>query len=216
MDKRFIVVLAILIIGIGGLFVFTRNKANAPGTNINSNATVSNHTKGNTAGKINLLVYGDFECSACLRMFPIEKQIIAKYANQISFTFRNFPLDSIHQNARAASRAAEAAGKQSKFFEMHDLLYENQSTWLNLSDPMPAFVQLATTLGLNINQFKTDYASETINSTINADLKEGQSKGVSGTPAYYLNGKELNLSEIQTFDQFSAKIDAAIKAVANG
>jgi protein-disulfide isomerase len=210
MDKRFIVILVILVIGLGGLFLFTRNKATAPGTT--TTASVSNHTKGGNAKNVSLVVYGDFECSACERFFPIEKQVIDKYINDISFTFRHFPIDTIHQNARAASRAAEAAGKQGKFFEMHDLLYQNQSSWLGLSDPLPAFINLANSLKLNTDQFKTDYASVAVNSTINADKKEGESKKVGGTPTYFLNGQELKLEDIQTVDQFSAKIDAAIKA----
>jgi protein-disulfide isomerase len=215
MDKRFIVILIILVVGLGGLFLFTRNKAAAPGTNNNSSASVSNHTKGNNASKVSLVVYGDFECSACERFFPIEKQVVDKFINDITFTFRHYPLDTIHQNARAASRAAEAAGKQNKFFEMHDLLYQNQSSWLSLGDPLPTFTKFATALSINVEQFKTDYASEAVNSTINADKKEGDSKKVAGTPTYFLNGKELKLEEIQTVDLFSAKIDAAIKAANN-
>lgn len=214
MDKRFIVILVILVVGLGGLFIFTRNKASAPGSNndTNTTASVSNHTKGNTASKVNLTVYGDFECSACEQFFPIEKQVVDKYINDITFTFRHFPLDSIHKNARAAARAAEAAGNQGKFFEMHDLLYQNQSSWLGQSDPLTVFTQMATGLKLDINKFKTDFASEAVNATINADYKEGTSKKVEGTPTYFLNGQELKLEEIQTVEQFSAKIDAAIKA----
>lgn len=212
MDKRFIVILVVLVIGLGSLFLFTRNKATAPGTDSTTATSVSNHTKGNNAKNVSLLVYGDFECSACEKFFPVEKRVIDKYINDITFTFRHFPLDTIHQNARAASRAAEAAGKQNKFFEMHDMLYQNQSSWLGLSDPIPSFTKLAAALNLNIEQFKTDYASEAVNSTINADKKEGESKNVGGTPTYYLNGKELKLEDIQTIEQFSAKIDAAIKA----
>ena len=208
MDKRFIVILIVLVLGLGGLFIFTRNKAVAPSGNT---ASVSNHTKGNTSSKVSLLVYGDFQCPACGALFPVEKQVVDKYIDKISFTFRHFPLDGSHQNARAASRAAEAAGKQGKFFEMHDLLYQNQNSWSSLSDSYPYFEQMAKSLGLNMDQFKTDYDSEAVNSTINADYKEGGAKGVTGTPTYYLNGKELTLSDINTLDGFSSKIDAALK-----
>jgi protein-disulfide isomerase len=210
MDRRFIIVLAIVIIGLGGLFVFTRNKAQAPGSE--TVTAVSNHTEGNTASGVKLLVYGDFQCSACVAFYPIEKQVVDKYIDKISFTFREFPLDSIHPNARASARAAEAAGLQGKFFEMHNMLYENQDSWLNSTSPLTVFEKFATMLGLDANKFKTDFSSEAVNSTINADYKEGTQRGVSGTPSYYLNDKLLNNEEIQTVEKFSAKIDEAIQS----
>jgi protein-disulfide isomerase len=209
-DKRFIVILVVLILGLGGLFLYNKSKS-APSTTTTTTASVSNHTKGNTTSKVNLVVYGDFQCPACERFFPLEKQIVDKYIDKISFTFRHYPLDGTHPNARAASRAAEAAGKQGKFFEMHDLLYQQQSSWVNMTDPTSVLEQLAKSLGLNADQFKSDYASEAVNATINADKKEGDTKNISGTPSYFLNGEELNLEDIQTVDLFSAKIDNALK-----
>lgn len=214
MDKRFLIVLTVVILGLAGLFIFTRNKANAPsaGGGTSSASTTSNHTEGGNAKKVSLIVYGDFQCPACEQMYPIEKQVVQKYYNDISFTFRHFPLDSIHPNARAASRAAEAAGLQGKFFEMHNSLYENQSLWVSQSDPLPSFVQLATALNLNIDKFKTDFASEAVNSTINADLNQGKKDSIEGTPTYILNGQKLNNQDISSVDKFSAKIDEAIKS----
>jgi len=215
MDKRFIVILAILVLGLGGLFIFTRNKATAPGTGTTQKASVSNHKEGKNAKNVNLVVYGDFQCSACEQIYPIEKQAVDSHINDISFTFRHFPLDTIHPNARAASRAAEAAGLQGKFFEMHNSLYQNQSLWINSSLPLTVFEQLAKSLGLNLDKFKTDFASESVNATINADYQEGVSKGVDGTPTYYLNGKKLDNKDISSVEKFSAKIDEAIKASTN-
>jgi protein-disulfide isomerase len=159
-----------------------------------------------------LVVYGDFQCSACEAFFPIESQVLQKYLGQITFTFRNFPIESLHPNALAAARAAEAASLQGKFFEMHDLLYQNQSSWENLSDPLPYFEQMASSLSLNMNKFKTDFASEAVNNTIAADMQDGTKKGVDGTPAYFLNGTKLNNQDIDSVASFSAKIDQAIKA----
>ncbi len=133
-------------------------------------------------------MYGDFQCPACAQIFPVEKQVVTNFNDQIKFTFRHFPLESIHPNARAASRAAEAAGLQGKFFEMHDALYESQNAWSSLSNPLDEFVSMAQKIGLDTEKFKTDYATELVNATINADLKEGNSKNVSGTPSYFVNG----------------------------
>lgn len=213
MDKRFLIILGVVILGLIGIFVFTRDKAAAPSTSSdNSNVSVSNHTKGKEDSRVKLLVFGDFQCSACVQFYPIEKQVVDKYIDQISFTFRHFPLDNIHPNARAASRAAEAAGLQGKFFEMHDLLYEQQSAWINKSNPLETFVSFANILKLDTNKFKSDFASEAVNSKINADYKDGQKKGVDGTPTYFLNGQKLNLEEIQTVELFSKQIDEALKS----
>lgn len=215
MDKRFIIILIVVVLGLGGIFFIGKHKSNSSSTTNNTVGTTSSHTKGGNAKNVSLLVYGDFQCPVCGQFYPIEKQVLTTYQDDISFTFRHFPLDSIHPNARAGSRAAEAAGKQGKFFEMHDLLYENQSAWTSSSNPLSIFTNYATQLGLNIEQFKTDFASETVNNTINADLKEGNDKGVSGTPTYYLNGKKLDNGDINTYEKFSAVIAEAIKSSSN-
>jgi protein-disulfide isomerase len=213
MDRRFLIVLAILILGLGGLFVFTRNKANAPGSN--STASASNHVRDTSASGVDLLVYGDFQCPVCKPFYYVEKQVLDKYPGQIRLTFRNFPLDSIHPNARAAARAAEAAGLQDMFFEMHDILYENQDEWSSLSSPQQAFEGYASNLGLDITKFKTDLVSEAVNDTINADKKDGEDRGVEGTPTYFLNGEKLSNSDIGTVETFSAKIESALLSGSN-
>jgi len=212
MDKRFIVILVVVVLGLAGIFFIGKNKSSSSTSSSSSSAvgTVSNHTRGNNAKKVNLTVYGDFQCPICGQFYPIEKKVVDTYQNDISFTFMHFPLESIHPNARAAARAAEAAGLQGKFFEMHDLLYENQSAWSSSSDSLTIFTAYALQLGLDAAKFKSDFASETVNSTINADLKNGNSKGVNGTPTYYLNGQKLENGDIGSYDKFSAKIQDAI------
>lgn len=205
MDKRFFIVLAVIVLGLGVLFIYTKNQDTA-----SSNAAVSNHVRYPDANGVDLVIYGDFECSVCEPFYYIEEQVFEKFAGQITVTFRHFVLESIHPNARAAARAAEAAGLQGKFFEMHDMLYENQDSWSVSSNPQTFFENYATSLGLNLEQFKTDYASEVVNNTINADYKEARNKGAEGTPTYFLNGKKLNNSEIYSVEDFSAVIEAAL------
>ena len=211
MDKRFMVILAVVVLGLGGIFFIGKNKTDSSSTSgSNTVGTTSSHTAGNTASKVNLTVYGDFQCPVCGKFYPVEKQVVDTYKQDISFTFMHFPLESIHPNARAAARAAEAAGLQGKFFEMHNLLYVNQSGWSNSGDVLGVFTGYATQLGLDAAKFKTDFASETVNNTINADLKNGNGKGVNGTPTYYLNGKKLSNGDIGTYEKFSAVIKAEI------
>jgi protein-disulfide isomerase len=211
MDKRFIVILVVVVLGLGGIFILGKNKSSSS-TNSSSSSTgvVSNHTRGENAKNVTLTVYGDFQCPVCGQFYPIEKQVVDTYQKDISFRFMHFPLESIHPNARAAARAAEAAGLQGKFFEMHDLLYVNQAAWSSSTDAYPVFESFAKQIGLDTTKFKTDFASETVNGTINADLKDGNGKSVSGTPTYYLNGEKLNNGDISTYEKFAAKVQDAI------
>jgi protein-disulfide isomerase len=123
MDKRFGLILLIVVALIGGIFIFT--KKDSP-TN-SSDGTVSNHSSGAGTANVDLVEYGDFQCPACSSFFQIVEQVRATYGDQIKFTFRNFPLVSIHKNAMASHRAAEAAAAQGKFFEMYEMLYQDQS-----------------------------------------------------------------------------------------
>ncbi len=208
MDKRFLVVLAILILGLGGLFIFTKGR-----NSTDTSGSVSNHVRG--SGPVEITVYGDFQCPVCRPFYYLEKQILEKYPNQITLTFKHFPIDSIHPNARAAARAAEAAGLQGKFFEMHDMLYENQDSWSAASNPQTTFEQYASSLGLDLGRFSSDYASETVNGTINADKTASSKVGVEGTPTYFLNGEKLDNNDINTLEGFSAKIEAVLQTSAN-
>lgn len=213
MDKRFLIIMGIIVVAFLGIFLIGGAKKDSA-DNTGSAGTVSNHSTGNNAKNVELLVYGDFECPACGQFFTIEKQVVEKYKDDIVFTFRHFPIDSIHPNARAAARAAEAAGAQGKFFEMHDLLYQNQSQWSSqvTTTPQSIFEAYASQLGLDITQYNTDYAAESTNSTINADKQEGNERGITGTPTYLLNGNKLSNSDITSVEAFSQLIDDAIAA----
>ena len=153
-----------------------------------------------------MVEYGDFQWPACANYFPLIKQVEEKYADKVSFQFRHFPLIQIHPNAMAASRAAEAAGNQGKFFEMHDMLYENQD-----SNPTSVFENYASQLGLDMSKYQTDVGSQETNAVINADLKAGQAAGVNSTPTFYLDGKKIE-SNPQTADEFYKLIDEALAA----
>lgn len=214
MDKRFAAILIAVVAIIGGIFIVTKDKqtSEANGNNASS-ASTSNHTLGAGTAGVELVEYGDFQCPACGQFFPIVEQVVEKYGDKIKFTYRNFPLDSIHKNARAAHRSAEAAGIQGKFFEMYRLMYQNQTTWSGLSNPVTVFEDYAAQLGLNLDKFKSDFASETVNATINADIQEGKSKfRIDGTPTFILNGQKVDNTELGSLDLFSAKIDALIAA----
>lgn len=212
MDKRFGLIVLSVVLVIIGIFYFTKGDDSTAGSSSNSTGVASNHVKG--TGTLELIEYGDFECPACGQFHPIVDELIKKYSDKIKFTFKHFPLDTIHPNARAAHRAAEAAGLQGKFFEMYDLIYKNQSSWRSgvVSNAVPVFESYAQGLGLDMNKFKEDFASATVNSTINADQSEGKSKyKIDSTPTFVLNGQVLKNTDIGSIDSFSAKIDEQLK-----
>ncbi|MCA9350175.1 thioredoxin domain-containing protein [Candidatus Nomurabacteria bacterium] len=211
MDKKFLVILSVVLVALFGLFFFTSSKNEDTSQNQNSSeASVSNHSKGGNSKDVEIVAYSDFQCPVCAQFFPIESQVTEKYKDQIKFTFRHFPLDTIHPNARAAHRAAEAAGKQNKFFEMHDLIYQNHSAWETSQNAKTFFDEYAKSLGLNMDQFNKDYSSEIVNSTINADKQEGTKRGVQGTPTYYINGDKIENTDISSVESFSAVIEKYI------
>lgn len=198
MDKQFLVVFGVIILVLGGIFAFT-NKSDSTdtGSNQNSQVTASSHIFNEGDKPVTLIEYGDFECPACASYYPIIKQVKEELKDSLQFQFRNFPLDNIHPNARAAHRAAEAAAKQGKFWEMHDKLYETQTSWnaqsgTNATQAIKIFEGYASLLGLKLEQFKTDFASQATNDIINADLSEGKKVGVDSTPTFILNGKKID------------------------
>lgn len=213
MSNRFMIILAACIIGLGVIFVFTKQKADAPTNtgNSGSNSQTSNHVMGAGKKKITLLEYGDFQCPACGAFHPIVKAVVEKHKDDITFQFRNYPLVQIHKNGFAASRAAEAASMQNKFWEMHDLLYGQQTTWSESSNAMTYFESFAQQLNLDMAKFKTDYASSAVNDFINADKAAGDKAGVNSTPTFVLNDKKIDKNPSSEAD-FEKLIADAINA----
>lgn len=214
MSKQFWIALAAIAVILGGI-VFVTNH-NKPGATGNPNQA-TNHVKGQDSAKVTLVEYGDYECPVCASFEPVVEQVYSKYSEKISFQFRNLPLTQIHQNAFAAARAAEAASQQNKFWEMHDMLYQNQSAWVSASDPQSLFDGYATQLKLNVTQFNQDYVSEKVNDAINADLAAFNKTGDEmATPTFYLDGKKLDNAKlisgnnVPSLDSFSKLIDAEI------
>lgn len=189
---------------LGGLVAWTRitnPPINVTGIENNSvvaasdqNGNIGDHTTGSDANKILFIEYGDYQCPSCAGAHPNLNALIGEYSDSVTFVFRNFPLTSIHPNARAASAVAEAAGLQGKFWEMHDTLYEKQNDWnsLDASQRTSVFNGYATSLGLNLDKFKTDLSSKEVNQKINFDLALGKSAAVSATPTFFLDGKKID------------------------
>lgn len=211
MSRRFLLILAACVAGLGLIFWTTKSPDSTPPSS--GNAKPSSHIQGKGQKKVTLVEYGDFQCPACKSFYSIVKAIVAEYQDDITFQFRHFPLVSIHPNAFAASRAAEAAGQQGKFWEMYDLLYEQQDLWASTSSPVATFEGYAQQLGLDAVKFKADYSSSNVNNVINADTKAGNEVGVDSTPTFVLDGKKLdkNPADQKEFEKLIADAIAAKK-----
>jgi protein-disulfide isomerase len=114
-----------------------------------------------------------------------------QFGDQLQVTFRVFPLAPAHEHAIAAASAAEAAGLQGKFWEMHDLLYEHQKDWKDAFDVRPIFEGYAKQIGIDVDRYKQDVDSEQVARRITQDGNRGHSLGVKGTPTVFMNGREV-------------------------
>lgn len=207
MDKRFMAILAVIVIAFAGVLVFSKHSSN----NQSSNAPATNHVEGKGSTGVTLLEYGDYQCPVCEGYYQAVKDAETRLDSQIFFQFRNLPLPSIHPNAISAARAAESASLQGKFWQMHDALYDptNYDQWayntstqsVKTQDPKPFFDQMAQSLGLNVGQFDQDYSSSKVNDSINADINAflstpyaNHDQKKEGTPSFFINGQYVDNS----------------------
>jgi len=149
------------------------------------------HTLGPASAPIHLEEFGDFECPPCGLFHPILKQMHAEFGDKLHITFREFPLVPTHQHALAAASAAEAAGIQGKFWEMHDLIYEHQNEWKTAFDVRPVFEGYAKQIGVDVERYKRDLGGDLVAQRIFQDGRRGHSLGVKGTPTVFINGREV-------------------------
>lgn len=216
MDKRFLTFLALILVGFGAFVFMSNQKKDSQLADVKP----SNHVSGKLDSKVTFLEYGDYQCPACASFEPAVAQARALYGDRAKFQFRNLPITQIHPNAMAAARAAEAAAKQGKFWEMHNLLYaqSNWTAWTNDTDPTERLNGYARQLMLNESQFKTDFKSPAVNDTIAADRAEFEKYKVQvSTPTFFINGKQVSNDKMTGSDgQPSAEaigklIDEALK-----
>jgi len=141
------------------------------------------HVRGPQDAAVTLVEYGDFECPFCGEAYGDLKEIETRMGPRLRFVFRNFPITTAHPNAEGAALAAEAAGAQGKFWEMHDILYENQDAL-----ELESLLAYAQSLGLDTRQFVEDLKAGRFLSRVKEDFMSGVRSGVSGTPGFFING----------------------------
>jgi protein-disulfide isomerase len=178
----------------------TSSAANSPAASSSPVPRVSNsanpgaqppHAIGPEDAPVTLEEFGDFECPPCGQLHPVLKTMEKEFGPRLRVIFREFPLVPTHPHALPAARSAEAAGLQGKFWEMHDLLYENQKIWHEEFDARPTFEGYAKTLGLDLERFRRDVSSQVVEQRVFLDGKRAHDLGVKGTPTVFLNGREV-------------------------
>ncbi|HSE24730.1 MAG TPA: thioredoxin domain-containing protein [Pyrinomonadaceae bacterium] len=205
----FIIILVVLGVALGSAWYMQRSStapSKPPATTASANSSstplataASNavpgaepaHKLGPDNAPVHLEEFGDFQCPPCGLFHPIVEEMKRQFGDQLQVTFREFPLAPAHQHAIAAASAAEAAGLQGKFWEMHDLLYEHQKDWKDEFDVRPIFEGYAKQIGINVDRYKQDVESDQVAKRITQDGNRGHSLGVKGTPTVFLNGREV-------------------------
>ncbi|MEX0609395.1 MAG: thioredoxin domain-containing protein [Balneolaceae bacterium] len=154
--------------------------------------------------KITIVKYSDYQCPACKYFVPIEEQLVEEYGNEIEIVTKHFPL-TMHEHAQLASRAVEAARKQGKYHEMHDMVFEGQGQWAR-GNAEGTFIGYAKSLDLDVNQFREDLNSADTQKIVMEDKQEGTDLNVNSTPTFFINGEKLERNP-RTLAAFKAIID---------
>jgi protein-disulfide isomerase len=204
----------VLVVGASLIFGGQSSQSQNAAPIANPEALIRNdsHVEGPKDAKVKIVEFGDFQCPACGAAHPVVAQVLREYEGKVTFVFRNFPLQ-MHKNAPAAHQAAEAAGAQGKFFEMHDKLFENQSEWENSNNPMEQFTAYAEELKLDVDKFKSDVESKKFDKKIEQDVNDGYAVGVNATPTFFINGVKQE-GGLQYAD-FKEAIDAELAKSSN-
>lgn len=152
--------------------------------------------RGAADGTITIVEFSDYQCPFCARAETIVAQALEAYPTQARFVYKHLPLESIHPQAMAAAQASMAAHKQGKFWEMHELLFENQR-----SLQPDKLVEYAGKIGLDVERFKADMESEETKNMVREDMRLAGTIGVRGTPTIFVNGKLLRNRSIEGFKE---------------
>ncbi len=208
-----------LIVTVVGIIAAARSggalSTNQPAVNATTAPAITSadHTAGNPAAKVTVIEYGDYQCPACGAWSPIYAELIKDYGDRVLFAFRNFPLYQIHPNAQISSEAAEAAGLQGKFWEMHDMLYAKQTDWADTptgSVVANYFDKYAAALGLNVSKFNADLNSAAVQNKIQTDVSGGNAAQIDHTPTFFLNLTQI--ANPANYLDFKSVLDKALSA----
>ena len=202
----FVIVALVALATFGSGFALYRAKRAA---GPKSGAASGIHVRGKAEAPVTIEEFGDFQCPPCGIMAAFLKKTEDEYGSRLRVIFHHFPL-AMHAHAREAALAAEAAEMQGRFWEMHDLLYKEQAIWSKADDVPILFNSYAGTIGLDLDRFKKDLQTPEVAARVDADQKLGASRGVTGTPAFFVNDVALPAASINP-DGVKKAIETALK-----
>lgn len=210
--KDIIIVMAsmgLIVLGVAALTGLQGSGAPSQTALLSNAISTGDWTAGNPGARATIIEYADFECPACGAYHPIVKRLVSEYSDRIRFVYRYFPLRQIHWNAELAADAAEAAGRQGKFWEMHDSIFENQAKWSVVPGlAREEFTRYASSLGLDMKKFAADIDSQSVKDRIESDYQSGIAAGVDHTPTFFLNGRQIQ--NPQNYEEFKNLLDVAL------
>jgi protein-disulfide isomerase len=183
----FVIIAVVLAAAVGGGFLMFRSSQPKPLTT----PAPAGGSVATSKGVVTIDEYGDYQCPPCGALHPIIKTLKGEYGDRIQFAFHHFPLTQLHNHALEASYAAAAAGLQGKFWEMHNLLYENQSVWSQVGDFRPIVLDFARKIGLDLQRFTRDMDGLQVVTLVSDDATRGNLLGVNSTPTIFINGQMI-------------------------
>src|SRR3977135_3761648 len=194
----FLIIIVVLAAAVGGAWIFLRSsrQSNVPANSSTPDAASippgaePPHVRGNPNAPVTVEEFADFQCPSCGVYYPELKKIESEFGDKLRVIFRERPLVPPHEHALLAAQAAEAAGLQGHFWEMHDKLYENQTTWSTISDLIPVFIDYAKQIGRCNVRFMKDLNGEEVATRIFQDGKRVHALNVNSTPSFDVKGKE--------------------------
>jgi protein-disulfide isomerase len=212
-DLPFIIVATVALIAVGsGAMLYRTKRAQllpvSENRSVSGKSGESMHIRGNPDAPVTLEEFGDFQCPPCGSFAGFTEELLKQYDSRLRIVFRNFPLPG-HEHAREAALAAEAAGLQGHFWEMHDVLYREQAVWSKTPNPRELFESYAGTIGLNLDQFKKDMDGEKARERVDSDHALGDSLGITLTPFLFINNHPVDPKD-KNPEGVRAAIDAAL------
>ncbi len=184
------------------------NSSTSSSTSLSTAVSAEDQAKGAETPRITIVEYSDFQCPACGSTYPIVKQVVESYPDDVQFVYRHYPLTTIHQNAQLSAQASEAAALQGKFWDMHDVLFNTQAQWSNLDNPTDFFATLATSIGIDEAQFRSDLTSSAVKQRVSKNESEANAMRLPGTPSFFFNGSLID--HPGSYAGFKTLIDAEL------
>lgn len=205
--------IAATVLIIGGLVYIVRSGTSQVANVIEGDEAgilTTDQVKGNPESGVVLIKYSDFECPGCQTFDGFLRDLVEKKGDSFALVYRHFPLSQIHRYADAAARSAEAAGRQGKFWEMHNKIFDTQRVWAANPTAQTIFESYAKELGLDMTQYAQDFSDKELRSKINSDYQMGVRAGVAGTPTFFINGKQV--VGLRNMNDLEIALDTAIQA----